>query len=620
MDIKEIKKQFKELSDKMQDGLKDNPNMSVLLNSLILLFGILISLVSDMSKQAKEQAKKLDQQAKQIEKLTEAIANKTLTNKRVSSENINGRKSEKNKGVDSSDKNRDVEKTKVKPPRKSLEVEYENRYIGHNGQEFTEDEANKLIGTVFEGSNGKKYRYTRKLASSTKNELSLKLREITYYKLEYVEVDDLGVEVLGAKKETAVSSKTDFLKKTPISTTLMAYIVYMWIALKCPLNRVATHLYELGINVRKQQLYKYVDITSALLMPVYIQLKSHLKDEKWLCVDETYYSTREKLKDSEQEDKPPNGKRKSQKSLSKSMRSYMYGIVGGRVCIYQHDIYRDTDIPKHILMENDVSEDTYVGTDGLYRENFGKDGESTLFMHGLCWVHTKRYFCVVLNYATDILGKPIKQFVDCKWEQDIEDTRIIVDKISNAFHIMNDITRRCNNDNSLDIVALKNKELRPVIEDIFSVGRRIYEDIKCKKDEEDAKRDCSKYFRQAITYLVNNEKGLKTFLDSPYGLMHTTSVEEKFRELDILRNSMMASDTIKGAENLALYYSLYKTAKLNGIEFEKYIDKCFCVMTEHMHQIEFAKDERGTITDFKSHSIPSEILESLMPWNMAEEN
>ena len=620
MDIKEIKKQFKELSDKMQDGLKDNPNMSVLLNSLILLFGILISLVSDMSKQAKEQAKKLDQQAKQIEKLTEAIANKTLTNKRVSSENINGRKSEKNKGVDSSDKNRDVEKTKVKPPRKRLEVEYENRYIGHNGQEFTEEEANKLIGTVFEGSNGKKYRYTRKLASSTKNELNLKLREITYYKLEYVEVDDHGVEVLGAKKETAVSSKTDFLKKTPISTTLMAYIVYMWIALKCPLNRVATHLYELGINVRKQQLYKYVDITSALLMPVYIQLKSHLKDEKWLCVDETYYSTREKLKDKEQEDKPPNGKRKSQKSLSKSMRSYMYGIVGSRVCMYHHDIYRDTDIPKHILMENDVSEDTYVGTDGLYRENFGKDGESTLFMHGLCWVHTKRYFCVVLNYATDILGKPIKQFVDCKWEQDIEDTRIIVDKISNAFHIMNDITRRCNNDTSLDIVVLKNKELRPIIEDIFSVGRRIYEDIKCKKDEEDAKRDCSKYFKQAITYLVNNEKGLKTFLDSPYGLMHTTSVEEKFRELDILRNSMMASDTIKGAENLALYYSLYKTAKLNGIEFEKYIDKCFCVMTEHMHQIEFAKDERGTITDFKSHSIPSEILESLMPWNMAEEN
>ena len=204
MDIKEIKKQFKELSDKMQDGLKNNPEMSLLLNSMTMLVNIILNHIDEASKESKElvkgllkqidqqakqldqQAKQLEKQAKQIEKLTEAIANKTLTNKRVSSENINGRKSEKNKGIDSSDKNRDVEKTKVKPPRKRLEVEYENSYIGHNGQEFTEDEANKLIGTVFEGSNGKKYRYTRKLASSTKNELSLKLREITYYKLEYV--------------------------------------------------------------------------------------------------------------------------------------------------------------------------------------------------------------------------------------------------------------------------------------------------------------------------------------------------------------------------------------------------------------------------------------------------
>ena len=38
--------------------------------------------------------------------------------------------------------------------------------------------------------------------------------------------------------------------------------------------------------------------------------------------------------------------------------------------------------------------------------------------------------------------------------------------------------------NCQHIVALKNKELRPIIEDIFSVGRRIYEDIKCKKDED----------------------------------------------------------------------------------------------------------------------------------------
>ena len=91
-------------------------------------------------------------------------------------------------------------------------------------------------------------------------------------------------------------------------------------------------------------------------------------------------------------------------------------------------------------------------------------------------------------------------------------------------------------------------------------AKRIYPDIKSTKNKE-AIRSCSEKFYSAIVYIVNNEDRLKSFLDSPYGLMHSTRIEESFRELDILRNSMMASDTIKGAEHLALIYTLYKTAE-----------------------------------------------------------
>ena len=48
MDIKEIKKQFKELSDKMQDGLKDNPEMSLLLNSMTMLVDIILNHTQDL--------------------------------------------------------------------------------------------------------------------------------------------------------------------------------------------------------------------------------------------------------------------------------------------------------------------------------------------------------------------------------------------------------------------------------------------------------------------------------------------------------------------------------------------------------------------------------------------
>lgn len=79
---------------------------------------------------------------------------------------------------------------------------------------------------------------------------------------------------------------------------------------------------------------------------------------------------------------------------------------------------------------------------------------------------------------------------------------------------------------------------------------------------------------------------------------------------------MLASDTFRGADNLALFYSLYKNAQMHGIEFETYMRKAISVMTEHMNEIEFEKDNRGTITGYKSHSISNEVLESVMPWNL----
>ena len=60
-------------------------------------------------------------------------------------------------------------------------------------------------------------------------------------------------------------------------------------------------------------------------------------------------------------------------------------------------------------------------TDGFYRKSFNQDQDEQLFEHGVCWVHCKRYFCVLLNYATTKDDEPIKAFVKAHWEQDIVD-------------------------------------------------------------------------------------------------------------------------------------------------------------------------------------------------------
>ena len=188
-------------------------------------------------------------------------------------------------------------------------------------------------------------------------------------------------------------------------------------------------------------------------------------------------------------------------------------------------------------------------------------------------------------------------------------------------NVYNEQGRKCISNSKLDIVKLKNKHVLTLINAIFDKAKVIFKDIervranKSTKEHTEPKRKCSDRLYKAIVYLVKNEDGLKVFLD--YGVMQNNNVEEKFRERDILRKDMIARDTCKGADNLTEFYSLYKTCIIHNTDFRTYMKKVIENMTLHINEIEFEKDKRGSITGYKSHKISSDVLESLMPWNMA---
>ena len=196
------------------------------------------------------------------------------------------------------------------------------------------------------------------------------------------------------------------------------------------------------------------------------------------------------------------------------------------------------------------------------------------------------------------------------WEQDIKDSRELFDAITNCFNVYNEQVRKCIGNPKQDIVKLKNKHVKPLINAIFDKAKAIFKDIertranKNTKGQTEPKRKCSDRLYKAIVYLVKNEDRLRAFLDSPYGVMQNNNVEEKFRELDILRNGMIASDTCKGADNLTEFYSLYKTCILHNTDFRTYMKKVIETMTLHMNEIEFEKDKRGTITGTRATKLP----------------
>lgn len=407
--------------------------------------------------------------------------------------------------------------------------------------------------------------------------------------------------------------------------------------MKVPLNRISMNLESYGMGFTRQQLYSYTEIIGYLLKPVMEFLENYISNAKTIGFDETYWSCREKgrLKnqniidlDEDIVESPPGDsdktKRKEQKSVSKTLRSYIFGIITEKVAIYQHSLVRDAELPIQLLIDNSAESNAFLMSDAFYKffkkwtDDKGitlKDGTSVLLIHGLCWVHVKRYFVSVVNFATDKNGNVIKSYSKQGWDADIDFVKDIINQISGCFKKFNELTAICENDSTKDIVELKMTQLKPLVDKVFATG----EAFKASHyDEQNKTWNCSERTKKAVNYLLNNKSGLEAFLSSPHGIMHNNRVEQSFRELNVLRNSMMANDTIHGAETLALYYSLYKTSQMNGLDFKYYLREVITTMMKHIDQIEFEKNEKGTIIGYRGHHIPNEVLESIAPWNLAK--
>ena len=108
VDLQELKANFEKIAKQLQEETKSNPAQAALFVALLGIMQLLFGLVESLQQQ---------------------LANKTLSNKRVADENINGKRSEKQKGVDSSDKNRADNLSSKKKTVKELLAIREKSYL-----------------------------------------------------------------------------------------------------------------------------------------------------------------------------------------------------------------------------------------------------------------------------------------------------------------------------------------------------------------------------------------------------------------------------------------------------------------------------------------------------------
>ena len=118
MDSNTLNSRFQEVSEQIKKAVADDPALSAMIGVLLVMFESQSALNNSLSEQNKSQSELIESQSSEIKQLTKRIetltltieklsaklGNKSITVRKTTNENINGKGSERKNGIDSSSK------------------------------------------------------------------------------------------------------------------------------------------------------------------------------------------------------------------------------------------------------------------------------------------------------------------------------------------------------------------------------------------------------------------------------------------------------------------------------------------------------------------------------------
>ena len=95
-----------------------------------------------------------------------------------------------------------------------------------------------------------------------------------------------------------------------------------------------------------------------------------------------------------------------------------------------------------------------------------------------------------------------------------------------------------------------------------------------------------------LTYSLNQEKYLRTFLEDGAVPMDNNAAEQSIRPFCVGKKNWVMIDTVAGAEANAMIYSIAETAKANNLKPYNYFKYLLEEIPRHMdeHGVDFCKD------------------------------
>ncbi len=250
-------------------------------------------------------------------------------------------------------------------------------------------------------------------------------------------------------------------------------------------------------------------------------------------------------------------------------RSYMWVYRSGgmnsrrQIILYEYQKTRNASHPLKFLKD-------YKGicvTDGYQVYHTAERVLEHLTVAG-CWVHARRYF----DQALKVIRKKIRS----------QSLGYLVLKQIQAIYREEGKLRDLTSEERL---RQRQVVIKPLVDALF-----LY-----VKQHQTAIGGQGK-LAQAVTYLLNQEKYLRVFLENGEVPMDNNTSERAIRGFCIGRKNWQLIDTIRGAENSAIIYSIAETAKANDLKPYEYFEYLLTEIPKHMEETDLS------------------FLEKLLPW------
>lgn len=370
-----------------------------------------------------------------------------------------------------------------------------------------------------------------------------------------VEIDEHHVGVYASKKDGRIL-KADhpkaLLHGSLVSPTIAAAIITGKYVNAIPLYRLEQEFSRYGLTITRQNMANWmIRLGESYLAVLYDYLHQKIYDYHVIQADETPVLV-------------------NRDGRSAGSKSYMWVYRSGhlyadkQIVLYDYHKTRNSSHPREFLRD-------YSGicvTDGYQVYHTIEKEREDLRIAG-CWVHARRKF----DEALAVIPKA---------HQNKSDAFLVIKQIQAIYREEGKLSQLSSEERFMQ----RQLVIKPLVDALFVYLKKMEPTV-----------PASGQLRKAYTYILNQEKYLRVFLEDGEVPIDNNASERAIRGFCIGKKNWQMIDTINGAHSSAIIYSIAETAKANNLKPYDYFVYLLEEIPKHMDE-----EDRS-------------FLEALLPWS-----